>query len=74
MWIYTSTPIRFQTLAYGRVDEYIHIFLTSALVGSGQLHASAALPPGKEHSISGRVGPRTGVDDVEKIESVTNFT
>jgi hypothetical protein len=34
--------------AYGGVDVKIHIFLTSALVGSGQLHAPAALPPGKE--------------------------
>jgi hypothetical protein len=33
--------------AYGGVDVYIHVFLTSALVGvSGQLHASAAFPPG----------------------------
>jgi hypothetical protein len=35
--------------AYGGVDVQIHIFLTSALEVSGQLHASsAALPPGKE--------------------------
>jgi hypothetical protein len=33
---------------YGGVDK-IYIALTSALVGvSGQLHAPAALPPGKE--------------------------
>jgi hypothetical protein len=34
---------------YGGVDVYIHIFLTSVLLEvSGQLHAPAALPPGKE--------------------------
>jgi hypothetical protein len=34
---------------YGGVDVYIHSFLTSALVEvGGQLHARAALPPGKE--------------------------
>jgi hypothetical protein len=37
---------------------------------NGQLHASAALPPGKEpldtHWIGGWVGPRTGLDDVER--------
>jgi hypothetical protein len=32
--------------ASGRVDVYIHIFLTSALAG-GQLHTQAALPPAK---------------------------
>jgi hypothetical protein len=32
--------------AYRGVDVYIHIFLTSALAG-GELHALAALPPGK---------------------------
>jgi hypothetical protein len=37
---------------------------------SGQLHASATLPPGKElariHRIGGWVGPRIGLNDVEK--------
>jgi hypothetical protein len=33
---------------YGGVDVWIHAFLTSELVVSGQLHAPAALPPGKE--------------------------
>jgi hypothetical protein len=34
---------------YWGVDVWIHIFLTSALIGvvSGQLHAPAALAPGK---------------------------
>jgi hypothetical protein len=30
------------------VDVYIQIFLTSALAEGGQLHAPAALPPGKK--------------------------
>jgi hypothetical protein len=35
--------------AYGGVDVESHILLTSALAGvSGQLHAKAALSPGKE--------------------------
>jgi hypothetical protein len=34
--------------AYGEVDVHIQIFLTLALVGGGQLHDLAALPPGKE--------------------------
>jgi hypothetical protein len=35
--------------AYGKVDVYIHILLTSELLEvSGQLQAPAALPPGKE--------------------------
>jgi hypothetical protein len=29
----------------GSTAIYIHVFLTSALVGDGQLHAPAALPP-----------------------------
>jgi hypothetical protein len=33
---------------YGGVDVYILVFLTSALVGGGQLHAPAALSPGKQ--------------------------
>jgi hypothetical protein len=34
--------------AYGGVDLYIYILLTSALVGgSGQLHVPAAYPQGK---------------------------
>jgi hypothetical protein len=34
---------------YGRVDIYIYIyiFFTSSLVDDGQLHAPAALSPGK---------------------------
>jgi hypothetical protein len=57
--------------ACGRVDVYIHIFLTSALVG-GEWSASR---PGRftprerapvSHWIGGWVDPRTDLDDVEK--------
>jgi hypothetical protein len=57
--------------AYGGVDEYIHVFLNSALVGS---EWSSSCPgrftlgeraPGI-HWIEGWVGPGTGLDDVEK--------
>jgi hypothetical protein len=34
--------------AYEGVDVSIHIYLTSALARSGQLHVPAALLPGKE--------------------------
>jgi hypothetical protein len=37
---------------------------------SGQLHAPAALPPGI-HWIGGWMGPRTGLDDVEKRKFLT---
>jgi hypothetical protein len=33
--------------AYGGLDVYIHVFLTSALVGGGHLHAPAAFTPGE---------------------------
>jgi hypothetical protein len=57
---------------YGAVDVYIHIFLTSALVGG---EWSASLPcrftPGERapgtHWIGGWMDPRVGLDDVEKI-------
>jgi hypothetical protein len=57
--------------AYGGVDVYIPIFLTSALAGS---EWSASRPcrftigertPGI-HCIGGWVGSRAGLDDVEK--------
>jgi hypothetical protein len=56
---------------YGGVEVYVHVFLTSALLG-GEWSASR---PGhftpKErvpgiHWIGGWVGPRAGLDDVEK--------
>jgi hypothetical protein len=34
--------------AYKGVDVWIHIFLTAALTGGGQLHDLAALPQEKE--------------------------
>jgi hypothetical protein len=56
---------------YGRVNVQIHVFLTSALVG----HEWTASHPDRftpwerapdTHWIGGWVGPRTGLDDVEK--------
>jgi hypothetical protein len=61
--------------AYGGVDVYINIFLTSALVGG---EWSALLPgcfiPGETpgtHWIGGWVGLRAGLDDVEKRKFLT---
>jgi hypothetical protein len=58
------------------VDVYIHIFLTSALLGS---EWSASRPcrftPGTRvpgtHWIGGWMGPRDGLDDVEKRKFLT---
>jgi hypothetical protein len=53
------------------VDVYIHIFLTSVLAG-GEWSASRPdrITPGERtygtHWIGGWVGPRAGLDDVEK--------
>jgi hypothetical protein len=33
---------------YGGVDVLFHVFLTSALVGGGQLHSQDALLPGRD--------------------------
>jgi hypothetical protein len=54
--------------AYGGVDIYIHIFLTSALAG-GEWSASrpSRFNPGT-HLIGSWVDPRAGLDDVEKIQ------
>jgi hypothetical protein len=57
--------------AYGGVDVYIHIFLTSALVG-GEWSASSPwrFTPGKgapdKHWIGDLVGSRADLDDKEK--------
>jgi hypothetical protein len=50
----------------GGVDVWIHVFLTSALAG-GEWSASrpCRFIPGT-HWIGGWVGPRGGLDDVEK--------
>jgi hypothetical protein len=62
--------------AYGRVDVYIHIFLTSAPVG-GEWSSSR---PGRftprervsgTHWIGGWVGAKAGLDDVEKRKFLT---
>jgi hypothetical protein len=57
--------------AYGGVDVYIHIFLTSALAG-GEWSASrpgcftsGERAPGT-HWIGGWVDPRAGLDDVKR--------
>jgi hypothetical protein len=57
--------------AYGRVDVWIHILLTSALAG-GEWSASRPCrftlgerAPGT-HLIGGWVDPRAGLDDMEK--------
>jgi hypothetical protein len=58
------------------VDVWIHVFLTSALVG-GKWPASrpGRFTPGEiapsAHWIGGSVGPRTGLDDVEKRKFLT---
>jgi hypothetical protein len=57
--------------AHGKVDVYIHTFLTSALAG-GKWSASrpGRFTPGETaagtHWIGGWVGPRAGLDDVKK--------
>jgi hypothetical protein len=57
---------------YGGVDVYIHIFLTLALVG-GEWPASCPSPftAGERapctHWIGGWVGPRAGLENMEKI-------
>jgi hypothetical protein len=64
--------------AYGRVDVYIHVFLTLALDG-GEWPASR---PGRftlgerapgTHCIGGWVGLRTGLDDVKKCKFLTQL-
>jgi hypothetical protein len=62
--------------AYGGMAVEVHIFLTSELLGaSGQLHSSAALPPGKgppcSHWIGDWVDPRAGLVDVEERKHCT---
>jgi hypothetical protein len=56
---------------YGGVDVYIHVILTSAVVG-GEWSAShpGRFTPGT-HWTGGWVGPRTGLNDVEKRKFLT---
>jgi hypothetical protein len=62
--------------AYGEVDVYIRIFLTSALAG-GEWSASCPCRfiPGERapgtHCIGGWLDPRAGLDDVEKRKFLT---
>jgi hypothetical protein len=61
---------------YGGVDIYIHVLLTSALVGG---ESSASRPdrftPGKRaagtHWLRGWVDPRAGLNDLEKRKFIT---
>jgi hypothetical protein len=62
--------------AYRGVDVYIHIFLTSALVG-GEWSTSrlGRFTPGERapgtHWIGGWVDPRAGLDDLEMRKFLT---
>jgi hypothetical protein len=53
--------------AYGEVDVWVRVFLSSALVGVEW--SASRLIPGKRDPcsrwIGGWVGPRTGLDDLE---------
>jgi hypothetical protein len=62
--------------AYGGVDVYIHIFLTSALAGGewspsrpGRFTPTERAPG--THWIRGWVDPRAGPDDVQKRKFLT---
>jgi hypothetical protein len=58
--------------AYWGLDVYIHIFLTSALVG-GEWSASrpGRFTLGERSPGTHCVGPRAGLDDVEKWKFLT---
>jgi hypothetical protein len=57
--------------AYGGVDVWTHVFLTSALV-AGEWSRLGRFTLGERapgtHWIGGWVGPRAGLDDIEKIK------
>jgi hypothetical protein len=62
--------------AYGGMDVYIHIFLTSALVGGEWSASRTGLFIPREtttgnHWIGAWMDPRAGLDDVEKRNSLT---
>jgi hypothetical protein len=62
--------------AYGRVNAQIHVFFPSALVGDEWLASSAGhFIPGERapgtQCIGGWVGPRAGLDNMEKWKFLT---
>jgi hypothetical protein len=62
--------------AYGKVDIYIHIFLTSALAGDQWLASRPSrFTPGKEPPVpigyEGWGDPRAGLDEGEKRKFLT---
>jgi hypothetical protein len=56
--------------AYGGVDVQMHILLTSALGGERSASCPSRFTPGT-HWIRGWVGPRAGLDAVEKRKFLT---
>jgi hypothetical protein len=63
-------------MAYGGVDVKIHVFLTSVLVGGEWSASRPCLFTPEErapdtHWIKGWVGPRAGLDEVEKRKFLT---
>jgi hypothetical protein len=68
----------YATKKYGGKDVQINVFLTLAqLEVSGQLCATAALPPGEISPgtlwIRGCAGPRAGLDDMKKMFDPTGI-
>jgi hypothetical protein len=61
--------------AYGAVDVQIHILTSALSVGEWLASRPGRLTPGERasgtHWMGGWVGPRTGLDDVEKRKSLT---
>jgi hypothetical protein len=61
--------------AHGRVKVWIHIFLSSALVGELSASHSGRFTPGERatgtHWIGGWVDPTVGLHDVEKRKFLT---
>ena len=64
-----------KALEGGGMDVEVRSFSTLALGGYGQLHASARFIPGQRaavtHCTGGWVGPKAGLDDLEKKEGRT---
>jgi hypothetical protein len=56
---------------YGGVDVQIHVSLTLALVGGEWSASRSGERATGTHWIGGYVGPRTGLDDVEKNKFLT---